>query len=138
MLGLAVGMQPQYSTRVAVPFPAGFAWDQGRFGFEVTKTGNSYATDLDPRAQVDPALASDRLHRLQALLNDQQQEIQQSMVGREVSVLLEKPGRLPGQMVGKSEYLHAVHIADPGLEAGQIVQTRIATNAPNSLGGVLV
>jgi tRNA-2-methylthio-N6-dimethylallyladenosine synthase len=24
------------------------------------------------------------------------------MVGREVSVLFEKPGRLPGQMVGKS------------------------------------
>jgi tRNA-2-methylthio-N6-dimethylallyladenosine synthase len=32
------------------------------------------------------------------------------MVGREVSVLFEKPGRMPGQMVGKSEYLHAVHV----------------------------
>ena len=41
----------------------------------------------------------------------------QSASGREVSVLFEKPGRLPGQMIGKSDYLHAVHVrtdARPG------------------------
>ena len=38
------------------------------------------------------------------------------MVGREVSVMFERKGRLEGQMVGKSEYLHAVHVGECGCE----------------------
>jgi tRNA-2-methylthio-N6-dimethylallyladenosine synthase len=67
-------------------------------------------TPAAERAQVDPAEADDRLQRLQALLTQQQRAAQDAMVGREVSVLFEKAGRMPGQMVGKSEYLHAVHV----------------------------
>jgi tRNA-2-methylthio-N6-dimethylallyladenosine synthase len=59
------------------------------------------------------------LQRLQALLTSQQQRAaQDAMVGREVSVLFEKAGRMPGQMVGKSEYLHAVHVQGPGRPDG--------------------
>ena len=60
------------------------------------------------------------------------------MVGREVSVLYEKPGRLPGQMVGKSDHLHAVHVADPHGRPGQLVRVRVTGSAPNSLAGVPV
>ena len=42
-------------------------------------------------------VADDRLHRLQALITEQQRDVQQSMVGRIVKVLFEKPGRLAGQ-----------------------------------------
>jgi tRNA-2-methylthio-N6-dimethylallyladenosine synthase len=55
------------------------------------------------------------------------------MVGRDVSVLLEKPGRLPGQMVGKSEYLHAVHVADASARVGQIARVRVTESVTNSL-----
>jgi len=58
MLGLAVGMQPQYATRVAVPFPAGFAWDQARFGFDIAKAGGRFEADVDPRSLIDPAVWS--------------------------------------------------------------------------------
>lgn len=58
MLGLAVGMQPQYTTRQSVPFPAGFAWDQTRFGFDVCKVGGIFETDLDPKSLIDPAVWS--------------------------------------------------------------------------------
>ena len=95
-------------------------------------------TPAAEREGVPEDVASDRLQRLQALLTEQQRDVQQSMVGREVSVLFEKPGRLPGQMVGKSEYLHAVHVTDPRVETGQIARVRITEAAPNSLGGVLV
>jgi tRNA-2-methylthio-N6-dimethylallyladenosine synthase len=57
------------------------------------------------------------------------------MVGREVEVLIEKPGRQPGQMVGKSEHLHAVHIEAPDLAAGDLVRVEIAAAAPHSLRG---
>jgi tRNA-2-methylthio-N6-dimethylallyladenosine synthase len=94
-------------------------------------------TPAAERAPVPDDVASDRLQRLQALLTGQQRDVQRAMVGREVSVLFEKPGRLPGQMVGKSEYLHAVHVTDPRAGTGQIARVRITETGPNSLGGVL-
>ena len=57
------------------------------------------------------------------------------MVGREVKVLFEKPGRLAGQMVGKSEYLHAVHVADANLSAGDLAEVEIIDSGANSLAG---
>ena len=60
------------------------------------------------------------------------------MVGREVRVLFEKPGPLPGQLVGKSEYLHAVYVQAPDAERGQIARVRVTESAANSLAGVLV
>lgn len=56
MLGVAVALQPQYSTRRAVPFPAGFAWDQGRFGFGISQSGGRFTAELEPRDLVDPAI----------------------------------------------------------------------------------
>ena len=95
-------------------------------------------TPAAERPQVDPAEAQERLERLQALLGRQQRAVQDAMVGREVSVLFEKPGRFPGQMAGKSEYLHAVHVEDPRAEAGTIARVRVTESHPNSLSGVLV
>ena len=62
---------------------------------------------------VAAEVADARLQTLQALITDQQRAAQMAMIGREVGVLYEKPGRLPGQMVGKSDHLHAVHVTDP-------------------------
>ena len=95
-------------------------------------------TPAAERAPVDPDEASERLQRLQALLGQQQRAAQDGMVGREVSVLFEKPGRLPGQMVGKSEYLHAVHVDAPEAQRGEIARVRITNSAANSLAGVLL
>ena len=92
-------------------------------------------TPAAERVPVDPAEADDRLHRLQALLTEQQRACQQAMVGREVGVLYEKPGRLPGQMAGKSDHLHAVHVPDPAGQVGELVRVRIVAAAPNSLEG---
>jgi tRNA-2-methylthio-N6-dimethylallyladenosine synthase len=92
-------------------------------------------TPAAERAPVDPAEADDRLHRLQALLADQQRACQQAMVGRDVGVLYEKPGRLPGQMAGKSDHLHAVHVPDPDGQVGELVRVRIVAASSNSLEG---
>jgi tRNA-2-methylthio-N6-dimethylallyladenosine synthase len=60
------------------------------------------------------------------------------MVGREVSVLYEKAGRLPGQMVGKSDHLHAVHVDDPAGLVGELVRVRVLASAANSLSAVRI
>jgi tRNA-2-methylthio-N6-dimethylallyladenosine synthase len=71
--------------------------------------------------------------RLQALVTSQQRALQEAMVGREVGVLYEKQGRLPGQMVGKSDHLHAVHVDDPEGRVGELVRVRVTASAANSL-----
>ena len=95
-------------------------------------------TPAAERPVLPEAALDDRLHRLQALITTQQRAAQEAMVGREVQVLVEKPGRLPGQWVGKSEHLHAVHATGPGLERGRLAQVRITASAPNSLAGIAV
>ncbi|MCX7644562.1 MAG: tRNA (N6-isopentenyl adenosine(37)-C2)-methylthiotransferase MiaB [Rhodobacteraceae bacterium] len=90
------------------------------------------------RPEVPQEVADDRLQRLQALLTRQQRAAQAAMVGRELEVLFEKPGRLPGQMAGKTGYLHAVHAQAPGLAPGAIRRVRITAAGPNSLAGELV
>jgi tRNA-2-methylthio-N6-dimethylallyladenosine synthase len=58
------------------------------------------------------------------------------MVGREVSVLYDKPGRRDGQMVGKSDHLHAVSVQDPTGQVGQLVRVKIIDAVTNSLKAV--
>jgi len=113
---------------------------------EEVKYGTAYSfkystrpgTPAAERPQVDDAEASERLQRLQALLGRQQREVQESMVGREVNVLFEKPGRLKGQMGGKSDYLHAVHVNDCNKVAGDLARVRIVSSSTNSLAGELI
>ncbi|SLN64571.1 (Dimethylallyl)adenosine tRNA methylthiotransferase MiaB [Pseudoruegeria aquimaris] len=95
-------------------------------------------TPAAEKPQIDDDVASFRLQELQALIVRQQREVQESMVGRTVNVLFEKTGRLDGQMVGKSEYLHAVHVQAPDVARGDIRPVRITRSEPNSLAGELV
>ena len=83
-------------------------------------------------------MASERLYRLQALLGQQQKAAQDEMVGREVSVLFERAGRQTGQWVGKSEYLHAVHVTSDEIQPGDLRRVRITGSGTNSLAGTLM
>jgi len=95
-------------------------------------------TPAAERVMVDCNEASERLGRLQALVAEQRREIQDDMVNRTVSVLFEKPGRLPGQMAGRSDYLHPVHVVGADVLAGDIRKVRIAASQSNSLAGELI
>jgi tRNA-2-methylthio-N6-dimethylallyladenosine synthase len=92
-------------------------------------------TPAAERAQVDEDVKLERLHRLQALLGDQQRAIQASMIGRTVKVLFEKKGRESGQMIGKSEYLHAVFADTTDVAIGDLRDVKIVKSESNSLGG---
>ena len=101
-----------------------------------------YSTRPGTPAAEKPQLPEDvmnaRLQRLQALLKEQQHASQAQMVGREVRVLFEKAGREPGQMIGKSEYLHAVFADAPASVLGQLHPVKIVEDSANSLKGVLL
>jgi tRNA-2-methylthio-N6-dimethylallyladenosine synthase len=93
-------------------------------------------TPAAEKPDVDSAVADARLQALQALLSSQQRAAQDAMVGCEVDVLYEKAGRQAGQMVGKSQHLHAVHVDDPTGRVGELVRVRVTESKSNSLAGV--
>ncbi|MFB2531949.1 tRNA (N6-isopentenyl adenosine(37)-C2)-methylthiotransferase MiaB [Paracoccus sp. p3-h83] len=94
-------------------------------------------TPAADRALIDADVVDARLQEIQALITRQQRQAQADMVGRIVNVLFEKPGRLAGQMIGKSDYLHAVHVVTDA-RPGDLRAVRITASAPNSLAGELV
>ena len=95
-------------------------------------------TPAAERPEVATDIADARLHQIQALVTQSQRAAQDAMVGREVSVLYEKAGRMPGQMVGKSDHLHAVHVDDSQGVVGELVRVRISASSSNSLAGVRI
>jgi tRNA-2-methylthio-N6-dimethylallyladenosine synthase len=93
-------------------------------------------TPAAEKAAVAVDVADARLQALQTLLTSQQRAVQDAMVGRHVSVLYEKPGRLPGQMVGKSDHLHAVHVTDPTGKVGDLIRVLVTGASTNSLAAI--
>ena len=106
------------------------------YSFKYSARPGTPAMERD--GQVSEEEASERLQRLQALLGEQQRATQDAMVGLRVQVLFEKSGREAGQMVGKSEYLHAVHVEGPADLRGKIAPVEIVESRTNSLKGRLV
>jgi tRNA-2-methylthio-N6-dimethylallyladenosine synthase len=87
--------------------------------------------------QVPETVKAERLAILQALLARQQRGFNAACVGRVLPVLLEKPGRHSGQLVGRSPYLQSVHLAAGAERVGEIVPALISGSGQNSLSGML-
>lgn len=60
--------------------------------------------------QVEESVKSARLAELQKLLGQQQTAFNEKSVGKTMDVLFEREGKEPGQYVGRSPYLQAVHV----------------------------
>ena len=87
--------------------------------------------------QIAEDVKDERLARLNALLDEQARAFNQSQVGKTLPVLFERAGRYPGQLIGRSPYLQAVHATAPDHLIGQIVPVRIESAARMSLSGAL-
>jgi len=83
--------------------------------------------------QVPEEVKAERLERLQALLLKQQAEFSKSCIGKVIELLLEKPGRMPGQVIGRSPWLQSVNVDAKASQIGDIIQVRIIGTGPNSL-----
>ena len=125
------------------------------------KYAHAYSFKYSPRPgtpasvieeQVPEDVKAERLTRLQALINEHQVEFNENSVGKVMEVLLEREGKLKGQLIGRSPYLQAVHVdvtkADNGMDAradkayseymGKLVRVKIIEAGANSLKGELV
>ena len=106
------------------------------FSFKYSRRPGTPASAM--QGQVAEEVKSERLARLQALLDEQRHGFDAATVGKTVNVLFEKPGRHKGQIIGKSPYLQAVFAEGAQSLIGRIVPVRIEAAAPNSLQGAIV
>jgi tRNA-2-methylthio-N6-dimethylallyladenosine synthase len=105
------------------------------FSFKYSTRPGTPAAERD---QVSEEVKTARLHELQDLIKKQQKKVQDKMVDKNVQVLFERKGRFDNQLVGKSEYLHAVNVTDPTISVGDLKQVHITKSNANSLSGAVV
>jgi len=106
------------------------------FSFKFSSRAGTPAAEL--RDQIPESVKSERLTRLQTILDRQRQTFNARMTGRTLDVLIEKRGRHAGQIAGKSPYLQAVQIEGSLDRIGEIVRAEIVSAGANSLFGRLL
>ena len=107
----------------------------GAFSFKYSPRPGTPAAERDD--QVEDTEKTERLARLQAAIDRHQHAFNAACAGRDIDVLFEKPGRHPGQLVGRSPYLQSVHVIAPSSLTGEIASVRITGVEANSLSGSL-
>jgi tRNA-2-methylthio-N6-dimethylallyladenosine synthase len=105
------------------------------FTFKYSRRPGTPASALP--GQLSDEVKEERLARLNALINEQQAAFNKATKGRTLPVLIEKSGRKPGQIVGRSPYLQPVHMEGPASLIGRIVPVTIAEGFRGSLAGQL-
>ncbi|MEO9634919.1 MAG: tRNA (N6-isopentenyl adenosine(37)-C2)-methylthiotransferase MiaB [Parasphingorhabdus sp.] len=103
------------------------------FSFKYSPRPGTPAAGMDE--QIAPEVMDERLQRLQALLNEQQYAFNQDTIGRTTNILLEREGKLDGQLIGKTPWLQSAHIISPDLKIGDMVEVEITKAGPNSITG---
>jgi tRNA-2-methylthio-N6-dimethylallyladenosine synthase len=82
--------------------------------------------------QVAPEVMDERLQRLQALINEQQHAFNRATLGARTRILIDRKGKLPGQMLGKSPWLQSVHLQTDAT-IGTMIDVEITAAGPNSV-----
>jgi tRNA-2-methylthio-N6-dimethylallyladenosine synthase len=86
--------------------------------------------------QIPRDFMDDRLQRLQARITEHSLAFNRSKVGIDTQVLIERKGKHPGQMIGKSPWLQSVHV-ETGAQPGEIVDVTLLAAGPNSMSGAV-
>ncbi|MBN9353006.1 MAG: tRNA (N6-isopentenyl adenosine(37)-C2)-methylthiotransferase MiaB [Hyphomicrobium denitrificans] len=87
--------------------------------------------------QLDEAVKSERLLRLQAVLDAQQVSFNAQSLGGVVPFLFERKGREAGEFVGRTPYLQLVHAAGGGDLIGKTANVAVSETRRSSLSGVI-
>ena len=129
IVGFPVETEEDFRETLSLVEEVGFA---GAYSFTYSPRPGTPAAEM---SAVPASISAERLQRLQAVITRHWRAFNASFIGRSVEVLLEKPGRLPGQLVGKTPYLQTVQVmARPEL-IGQVLPVIITGTGTNTLFG---
>ncbi len=88
--------------------------------------------------QIAPQVMDERLQRLQTLINQQQLAFNEASVGKRTSILLERKGKLPEQLIGKTPWLQSVHVIASACAFGDMIEVDLISAGANSLAGTRI
>src|SRR5947209_3325601 len=120
IVGFPGESETDFDATLALLAAVGYA---GAFSFKYSRRPGTPGAERPD--QIDEDLKEERLARLQALIDEQRQAFNVGTVGRIVDVLVEKRGRHPGQIAGRTPYLQAIHFDGPAEVIGEIVLVEI-------------
>ena len=103
------------------------------YSFKYSPRPGTPAADMADQIPMD--VMDERLQRLQAQIVADQTAFNIRTVGKTCEVLLERPGKFAGQLIGKSPWLQSVHVLAPDLSIGDIVSVQMTDSGPLSLKG---
>ena len=107
------------------------------FSFVYSRRPGTPAADLADDVSKEEKFA--RLHRLQALVNEQANQIAQDMIGTEQTVLVERLSRRDdNEIMGRTENNRIVNFPGNSRLIGQLVKVRITEALTNTLRGEIV
>lgn len=132
IVGFPGETEDDFTATLALVEEIGFAQ---AYSFKYSPRPGTPAAKID--GQVPEEEKTERLHRLQRLLDSQQSRFNAACVGRIFPVLFDRSGRQDGQLVGRSPYLQPVHAFANSDMLGRILQVEILGAGPNSLSGVV-
>ncbi len=132
IVGFPGETEEDFTATLALVEEIGFAQ---AYSFKYSPRPGTPAAKID--GQVPEEEKTERLHRLQRLLDSQQSRFNAACVGRIFPVLFDRSGRQDGQLVGRSPYLQPVHAFANSDMLGRILQVEILGAGPNSLSGVV-
>jgi tRNA-2-methylthio-N6-dimethylallyladenosine synthase len=110
---------------------------------DAVRYASAYSFKYSPRpgtpaatmeGQIPRDIMDDRLQRLQARITEHSLAFNRSTVGRDTQILIERKGKRPGQMIGRSPWLQSVHV-DTDAEPGDLIDVTLVAAGPNSMTG---
>jgi tRNA-2-methylthio-N6-dimethylallyladenosine synthase len=104
------------------------------YSFKYSPRPGTPAADLP---QCPETVKHERLQRLQHEIDRQLDAFNGRCLGATMAVLFEKPGKRPGQIVGKSPYLQSVHVMAPKSLIGEIHPVTVTEIGSFTLSGTL-
>ena len=102
------------------------------YSFKYSPRPGTPAATMDE--QMSREVMDDRLQRLQARINEHQLAFNRSKIGTSTKVLIERSGKHPGQMIGRSPWLQSVHL-ETGAQPGDLVDVALVAAGANSMTG---
>jgi tRNA-2-methylthio-N6-dimethylallyladenosine synthase len=120
----------EFEDTLSIVRDVGFA---AAYSFAYSSRPGTPAADMADH--IEKSVMDERLQRLQAEINTQQMAFNMATIGMRTEILIERPGKLKDQWLGKSPWLQSVHVIDPALSPGTIIPVEVVNAGPNSLAG---
>lgn len=131
IVGFPGETEKDFSDTLAIVDAVGYA---SAYSFKYSSRPGTPAASME--GAVEAQVMDERLQRLQRRLAEHSLAFNHATVGQDLTILIDRKGRLPGQMIGKSPWLQSVFV-ETDAKIGDMVDVTVTHALPNSLGGIL-